>query len=261
MTERFATLRQELGDEFAGTRLKMEEMSSAFAASEAQLKDLLQEASDQQIAMKIKATQSLSDSKMQGEALKGLISQSSDIQAKQATQVRDVVEGLHLSTRDRFNSVEGKLTLTESALHSIHDKLVGYDSLIAGQRQGKGAGTADGRVYPEVRSLIHEKDIKMPSFPEKPESPEIFRRWWKDVGEYCERFKTFPNCSFLFKKLRGYNDALDEGPAVTTLFAKLDDDLPSDQTMAWEIWIAEKELYYAVKFVFKREVPRTSREG
>ena len=43
MAGRFATLRQELGDTFGGDRLKMEEMSTVFAASEAQLKDLLQE--------------------------------------------------------------------------------------------------------------------------------------------------------------------------------------------------------------------------
>ena len=166
MSGRFATLRHESGDAFAVDRLRMEEMAVSFTTWEAQLKELLQEASDQQIAMKIEATESLSDSKLQGEALKELIAQSSDIQTKQATQVRDVVEGLHLATRDRFNSVEGKLTLAESALHTIHDKLVQYDSLIAGRRQGKGAGRAEG-AFPEVRSLIHDTYIKMAAFPDK----------------------------------------------------------------------------------------------
>ena len=70
--DRFATLRQQLGNEFADARIKMEAMSTAFATSEAQLKELLQEASDQQIVMKIEATQSLSDSEVQGEVLKDL---------------------------------------------------------------------------------------------------------------------------------------------------------------------------------------------
>ena len=87
------------------------------------------------------------------------------------------------------------------------------------------------RGFPETRGLIHENDIKMLAFPDRLESVEVFRRWWTDVAEYCERFPTFPNCSFLFKKLRGYTEAVEIDKDVARLFEELDDDLPSDQTM------------------------------
>ena len=88
----------------------------------------------------------------------------------------------------------------------------------------------------------------MPSIPEKHDNAEVFRRWWKDVAEYCERFPKFPNCSFIFKKMRGYNDAVEKALTVTALFASLDEDMPANQTMHWDMFIAEKELYGAGKY-------------
>ena len=214
MSQRFVTIRKELVEEFANSRASMVSMSSGFAEAESNMRELLTAAEDQKTTMRIENSETFAEFKTKSEFLTDLITRSAEIQHASTTEVKSITNTAFSIMSDRFNSIEGKL-------QAAAEKMVHYDSLIAGQRQGKGAGRAEGS-FPEVRSLIHEKDIKMPSFPEKPESPEIFRRWWKDVGEYCERFKTFPNCSFIFKKLRGYNDSLDEGLAVTTLFGKLD---------------------------------------
>ena len=193
--ERFTTLRQELGNEFADARVKMEAMSTEFATSEALLKELLQEASKPQIAMKIEAAQSLSDSEMRGEALKDLISQSSDIQARQATQVRDVVEGLHLSTRDRFNSIEAssrlqRLRCTRSATR--------WFTMTRGLQPDR-RGVSPRRVSESrgVCGLLHEKDIRMPMIPYLFDQLETPRLWWKDVAEYCERWQEYTDCGLV----------------------------------------------------------------
>ena len=72
------------------------------------------------------------------------------------------------------------------ALREIYSKHASYDDLVSRRQQQQGKGFSSERTGPtEVRGLIHDKDIKMPEFPKKPESTEQFRRWWKDVAEYC----------------------------------------------------------------------------
>ena len=91
------------------------------------------------------------------------------------------------------------------AFREIYSKHAIYDDIQSRrQQQGKGA-SSERTCYQEARvGLIHEKDIKMPIFPDKCENTEVFRRWWKDVAEYCERSPQFPGCTFVFKKTRGY---------------------------------------------------------
>ena len=54
--------------------------------------------------------------------------------------------------------------------------------------------------------------------------------------------------------MRGYEDEVVSEPAITLLFKNIDEeDLPAGETMGWDWWIAEKELFYAVKFVLKEK--------
>ena len=88
------------------------------------------------------------------------------------------------------------------------------------------------------------------------ENAQVSRRWWKDVAEYCERQSKFPNQSLLFKTFRGYPNAIEDGLEVVEMFKAIDSKLPSDTSACgqkWEMCVAEKELYGAVKFVSGEE--------
>ena len=77
----------------------------------------------------------------------------------------------------------------------------------------------------------------MPEFPQKPESTEQFRRWWKDVAEYCEDKdgRRFADCPVLFSTTRGYKNMIEMGSEVILLFEAADIRLkevtPSDQNV------------------------------
>ena len=73
--------------------------------------------------------------------------------------------------------------------------------------------------------LIHDKDIKMPLFPDRYENNKIFRRWWKDTAEYCERSRRFLGSTYLFKTIRGYQERI-EGPAYFQFFIEGNKSLP-----------------------------------
>ena len=99
--------------------------------------------------------------------------------------------------------------------------------------------------------MIHDKDMKMPFFPEKPENNEIFRRWWKDVAAYCERNRRFLGCTYVFKTIRGYQDRID-GPDYLKFFTEVNKSLPGDTSnLDWEGAIADKELLSALKHVMQ----------
>ena len=180
--------------------------------------------------------------------MKTLIAQSQTVLATSIDQMNKIMDS-HLRVVYDHLGVHDVDFRHIAAKHSQYDALASEQQ----QRQGKGAGRADG-FFPEVRSQIHEKDITMPAFPDKHENAEVFRRWWKDVAEYCERFDKFKGCSILFKKMRGYEDEVVSEPAITLLFKKIDEeDLPAGETMGWDLWIAEKDLVHAVKFVLKEK--------
>ena len=44
----------------------------------------------------------------------------------------------------------------------------------------------------------------MPMIPDRFDQVETFRRWWKDVAEYCERRQEYTDCGIVFKTIRGY---------------------------------------------------------
>ena len=75
-----------------------------------------------------------------------------------------------------------------------------------------------------MRGLIHDKDIKMPEFPQKPESAEHFRRWWKDVAEYCEDTDgfRFASCPVFFNTIRGHKNVIESQSEVLELFKAAD---------------------------------------
>ena len=102
-----------------------------------------------------------------------------------------------------------------AAKHSQYDALVGRQQQHG--KSGKGFST-DRMASTEVRGVIHDKDIKMPEFtsPRVLSNSDAGGRTWPSIARDSMRF---PNCSFLFKKLRGWNDAVDEPlVVVTTLF-------------------------------------------
>ena len=60
--------------------------------------------------------------------------------------------------------------------------------------------------------------------PQKPASAEQFRRWWKDVAEYCEDKDSFrfPCCPVLFKMIRGHKNVIESQSEVLELFKAAD---------------------------------------
>ena len=95
----------------------------------------------------------------------------------------------------------------------------------------------------------------MPILPDKYENTEVFRRWWKDVAEYYERSPQFLGCSFVSKKIRGYQENIDSPMEYIKFFEEVDKSLPSGQLKLGDRWgasIADKELLGALKHVFPR---------
>ena len=115
-------------------------------------------------------------------------------------ETRNVVDGICMSLNVRFEQ-------HDQALREIFAKHAAYGDIVS-RRPVQGKGTSTG-VWQEPKfGLIHEKYIKMPLFPEKADNIETFRRWWKEVAEYCERSPRFPHCILVFKKIRGYQQRI-----------------------------------------------------
>ena len=140
--------------------------------------------------------------------MKTLIDQSNVV----LQETRNVVDGICRALNTRFEKHEELFT-------EIHSKHAQYDDLVS-RRPAQGKGMAKGVWQERAQELIHEKDIKMPFFPEKADSVETFRRWWREVAEYCERLQRFEHCTLVFKRIRGYpqriavHDYMDFGIAV-----------------------------------------------
>ena len=82
----------------------------------------------------------------------------------------------------------------------------------------------------------------MPLFPDKFENNATFRRWWKDVADYCERNRRFLVSTYVFKTMSGYQERI-EGPENTKFFPEVNKSLPGDMNnLDWQGAIADKEL-------------------
>ena len=169
---KFTQLRAELGRELAymeGNATEIRKILSTF------------ELHKQAMAAEIASTFERLDEK--GTEMETLIVQSAEVMRK----TTDQVDGTFKVLFDKFRQYEENF-------QGILSKHAVYDDLVS-RRQQQGKGSSSERTgQTEVRGLIHDKDIRMPEFPQKPESTEMFRRWWKDVAGYCETSPVFP-CS------------------------------------------------------------------
>ena len=74
------------------------------------------------------------------------------------------------------------------------------------------------------------------------------------MAEYCERSPQFPDCTFVFKEIRGYQESIDGPMEYIKFFEEADKSLPSDQSKIadrWEASITDKELLGALKHVMQ----------
>ena len=129
MSQRFVTIRKELVEEFANSRASMVSMSSGFAEAES-MRELLTAAEDQKTTMRIENSETFAEFKTKSEFLTDLITRSAEIQHASTTEVKSITNTAFSIMSDRFNSIEGKL-------QAATEKMVHYDSLIAGQRQAR----------------------------------------------------------------------------------------------------------------------------
>ena len=171
--------------------------------------------------------------------MRTLIGQSESV----LQEIRNIVDGDISSLNLRFEQ-------HDLAFAQIHSKHQTYDDIVS-RRPQQGKGTFTGVWQEPQYGLIHDKDIKMPLFPEKPENNETFRRWWKDFAEYCERSRRVLGCTYVFKTIRGYQDRID-GPDYLKFFTEVNKSLPGDRSnLDWEGGIADKELLCALKHVMQ----------
>ena len=125
MSQRFITIRKELLEEFANSRASMVSMSSGFAEAESNMRELLTAAEDQKTTMRIENSETFAEFKTKSEFLTDLITRSAEIQHAPTTEVKSITNTAFSIMSDRFNSIEGKL-------QAATEKMVHYDSLIAG---------------------------------------------------------------------------------------------------------------------------------
>ena len=93
------------------------------------------------------------------------------------------LEALRVDTLTRFENVQAEM-----------GKLAGTG----------GFGGPPGLGYGGVSmSLINPKDMRLPPFPEKPESVEMFQRWFSKLGQHCARTQKFACADLVFKKVKG----------------------------------------------------------
>ena len=187
--------------------------------------------------------------------MKELIGKSEMLLQQSLNQMNTIMHGPLRTTDLRFEQHD--LAVCEIANTNKH---LQYDALGGRQQQsGRTSAAASERTgHPEVRGLIHDNDIMMPEFPQKPESAKLFRRWWKDVAEYCERNPALHCCQILPSEIRGYKSVIESQAEMVKLFAAADLRLPSDRggatlTQMWNKYGDEKELYRVVKFILKEK--------
>ena len=190
---RFTALRVELGKEFDSTKADAIEVRTLITGFEEQKRVMIGE---------IDAHFRDFDTKS-GE-MKVLIGQSETVLQQSLVQMNQIVDGALKTIHLKFEQSDTTFILIANN-HQQYDALVGRQQQ---QQQGKGS-SSERTGHPEVRGLIHDKDIRMPEFPQKPESTEMFRRWWKDVAEYRETSPAFPCCQVLFSAIRGYTNVIE----------------------------------------------------
>ena len=174
---KFTELPQELGVEFTAMQANATEVREMLGTFESR---------KQTMATEIASTFERIDEK--GTEMEMLIDQSAEVMRK----TTDQIDGAPKVVFDKFHQYEQNFQGT-LAKHAVYDDLMNRH-----HHQGNGASSSERTSYQEARGHIHEKDIKMPIFPEKYENTEVFRRWWKEVTEYCERHPQFPACFFVF---------------------------------------------------------------
>ena len=129
-----------------------------------------------------------------GTEMETLLDQSTDAMKK----TNDQVDGAFKVVLEKFRECEVNFHQILSK-HAVYDELVNRRS----QPQGKGPSSGSAGWQEPQYGLIHDRDIKMPLFPDKHENNETFLRWWKDVAEYCEHNRRFLGCTYVFKAIRG----------------------------------------------------------
>ena len=86
-------------------------------------------------------------------------------------ETRNIVDGALKSMSLRFDQ-------HDLAFRQIFAKHQIYDDIVSRRpQQGKGSSSGQFGWQETKYGLIHEKDIKMPIFPEKYDNIETFRRW------------------------------------------------------------------------------------
>ena len=161
---------------------------------------------DKKIALNLEVTASFAEFGSKCTEMRGLIGESSAV----LEESKKVINGAIIAVNARIDTM---YTGVQTEFTALHVKNAGYDAIIeargAGGKGGKGVsgsgpyertGYADGRGH----GLLHEKDIRMPLLPKHFDKVETFRRWWKDVAEFCERRQDYTDCSVVFKAIRGY---------------------------------------------------------
>ena len=101
-----------------------------------------------------------------------MIGQSEIVLQQSFSQMNTFMDGSLRTINLRFEQ-------HDVAFREIANKHLQYDALAERQQQyGRSEAAASERTdHPELQGLIHDKGIKMPEFPQTPESAELFHRW------------------------------------------------------------------------------------
>ena len=175
---KFVELRTELGAKFAEMQGNTAEMQRLMEAMEAR-----------KTAMSAEIKETFDKLEEKGTEMETLIDQSGEILRKTTDQVDGALK-----------IVNGTLQQHDVNFQQILGKVTQYDELLSRQRQPQGKGqSSTGKGWQEPQyGLINDKDIKMPMFPDKFDNVEVFRRWWRDTAEYCERSHRFLGITYVF---------------------------------------------------------------
>ena len=185
----------------------------------AEMQRLLEAMEARKTAMSAEIKETFDRLEEKGGEMEVLIDQSGEILKKTTDQVDGalkIVNGTLQEHAVNFQQILGKVTQ--------------YDELLSRQRQPQGKGqSSTGKGWQEPQyGLINDKDIKMPMFPDKFDSVEVFRRWWKETAEYCNNNHRFNDIKYLFKAVRGYQTRIG-GPQYIELIAAVNHALPGDR--------------------------------
>ena len=169
----FLELRAELGTEFDQSKKDATETRAVITGFQ-----------EQQGAMIADIEKSFDEFREKSSEMRELIGTSEGVLQTSLGQMNTLMDG-------SVRAMNIRLEAYDIAIAQIGSKHTHYDSFIGRQQQQQGKGGSKGffpvqTPFTGGKGFIHDKDIKMPEFPQKPESAEHFRRWWKDVAEYCE---------------------------------------------------------------------------